>query len=76
MSSDEVTKGKGNGRTTLSDFFKDISPNQNFTEYLKRFFYQIIGIYFQLRHFFCISFCFGTSVLTSVLERIQSVIIV
>jgi hypothetical protein len=37
---------KGGGRVLLSDLIKDISPNYSFTDYLKRFFYQIIGIYF------------------------------
>jgi hypothetical protein len=58
MSSDEMAKGKGNGRTTVSDFFKNISPNQNFIEYLKRFFYQIIGIYFPAAVLFLYIFLF------------------
>ncbi len=31
---------------TLPDFFKILSPNSEIIDYLKRYFYQIIGIYF------------------------------
>jgi hypothetical protein len=44
--SSETTKEKEDRKGGLSDLLKDISPNFSFTDYLKRFFYQIIGIYF------------------------------
>jgi hypothetical protein len=42
----------------LSDLVKDLSPNYNFVDYIKRFFYQIIGIYFPAAILFLYLFLF------------------
>ena len=53
----EGTK-KETGGTKLPDFFKGISPDYGFIDYLKRFFYQIIGIYFPATILFLYIFLF------------------
>jgi hypothetical protein len=58
MSSEQAPKTKGDKKGGLSDLIKDISPNYDFTYYVKRFFYQIIGIYFPAAILFLYLFLF------------------
>ena len=57
MSSDD-TKEKKNGDNKLRDALKELSPSSTAVDYIKRFFYQIIGIYFPASILFLYLFLF------------------